>query len=239
MASVYGLCRVSDPTIRYVGFTSRSVEERFRGHAYSARQGENLPVYRWWRKYGDVIFVVLHDNLTIDEAFELEKQEIASRDNLLNLTGGGEGHFGYSPSDETRARISQSLIGNQRTKGRKLSAEHRQKISEGMKGNRNSVGVVPSDSARANMRKAQLGRKHKPETIEKIIAGNKGKIVSAETRARISATRQNLSAEARANMSAARLNIPRVSCPHCAVTMDVANAARYHFDKCKTLALVA
>lgn len=124
MASVYGLCRVSDPTIRYVGFTSRFTEKRFNEHKINANRKNGLatlPVYSWIRKYDDVTYVVLHDNLTDEEAFELEKREIASRENLLNLTAGGEGTTGYKKSPESIAKMSAAM--------RNMSAEHRAKLS--------------------------------------------------------------------------------------------------------------
>lgn len=64
---------------------------------------------------------------TEDEAFQLEKELIASLSKthkLANLTLGGEGHVGFSPTQETRNKLSEAL------KGRTHSAEARIKNSQ-------------------------------------------------------------------------------------------------------------
>ena len=97
-------------------------------------------------KYG--FFVEIHlDGIQEWYAFELEKELIAyyGRENLCNMTDGGEGVSGSTPSDETRAKLSKSLTGKKKSedhriklsearKGRKLSEEHKRKIGDAHKG---------------------------------------------------------------------------------------------------------
>jgi hypothetical protein len=98
-------------------------------------------------------------------------------------------HLGRKRSPETCAKISAALS------GKKRSPEQRAKMKETAKAlwsnqefkERMISGRPPvSEQARANMRDAQLGRKHSPETRAKISASNMGKTHTPETRARLS-----------------------------------------------------
>lgn len=164
---VYGLCLKSDPTIRYIGVTSREIHNRLSQHALAARNGKELPVYRWWRKHDDVTYVILHSVSTIDEMFDLERREIASRTNLLNCTTGGEGLI--NPSAETRAKMSKTRT------GRKLSAQHRANLSLGKIGNKNTLGYKHREESKAKMSAARKGKKQSPEQIAKRAATHRGK----------------------------------------------------------------
>jgi len=97
---------------------------------------------------------ILKDNLTEQEAFEVEKLYIlmfGRKDNgtgiLRNKTDGGEGPSGRIDSEETRRRKSQSLTGKivskqtgekiskaLRAKNMKHSEEHKKYLSEKLKG---------------------------------------------------------------------------------------------------------
>jgi len=66
-----------------------------------------------------------------------------------------EGRGGkFIPSAETRAKMSESLRGNQCAKGHIRSEEHRRKLSEANKGNQNWLGKTHTAEARAKMSKA-------------------------------------------------------------------------------------
>jgi group I intron endonuclease len=71
---------------------------------------------------------------------------------------------GKTLSDETKRKISESLIGNSRTKGHKLTDEHKRKVSEAMKGR------DFSDETRSKLRAAQLGRRYSAEVRAKMAA---------------------------------------------------------------------
>lgn len=65
------------------------------------------------------------------------------------LQEGRGGHF--IPSEETRAKMSASLKGNQNAKGHVRTEEHRRKLSEAVKGNKNFLGKRHSEETKAKM----------------------------------------------------------------------------------------
>lgn len=104
---------------RYVGITSQKVEYRWNyGEGY-----KNSPhFYAAIHKYGWDGFehVVLFDYLTEQEAKYKEIELIAewsTRDNRYgyNVSAGGEGAYGYKPSEEVRQKWSASRTGSKRT----------------------------------------------------------------------------------------------------------------------------
>ena len=118
----------------------------------------------------------LHDNLTENEAFNLEMSEIAKLGRLnirtgclSNLTDGGEGCSGAIVSEETRAKKSASLTGIPRTE------QWLSRMSSGLKGNSNARGALRSEETRARMS-----------------AWQKTKTVSQDTRSKISDTVTNV-----------------------------------------------
>jgi group I intron endonuclease len=66
-----------------------------------------------------------------------------------------EGRGGrFIPSEETRAKMSASLMGNQSAKGHVRTEEHRKKLSEAVKGNKNFLGKRHSEESKAKMGRA-------------------------------------------------------------------------------------
>lgn len=119
-----------------------------------------------------------------------------------NLAIGGHGNIGYSPSDETRKKISISL------KGRVLSEEHKEKISSSNLGNKHSdetkqkmsykkKGVTLSTDHIENIRKGHLGVKQTEESKKKRSEKLKGRIMSEEHKKKLSdaAKRRRMSEE--------------------------------------------
>jgi len=120
----------------------------------------------------DYIVEIIQNNLSIEEAIELEKYYIklyGRRDlntgTLVNLTDGGEG-----------------IVGMIRTE------EHKKRISEAHKKN----GIIPP---------SQKGIVRSEENKKKISEKNKGRVLSNETRARIAFASSNRSDEAKLNKS--------------------------------------
>jgi hypothetical protein len=118
--------------------------------------------------------IIISDNLTENEAFNLERELIAKHGRkdlntgvLYNKTDGGEGSSGWVASDETRAKMSAASKG--RNIGKIRSKETRAKISAANKGK----------PCWAKGKK--LGPKHRA----KISAFNKGKSWTLETRKKI------------------------------------------------------
>jgi group I intron endonuclease len=85
-------------------------------------------------------------SLSKSEIYYIKKFD--SKNKGYNCTDGGEGLTGWSPSLETRLKMSK---GN---KGRKFSAEHRRKIGESNKGR------VISLEMRRHLSKLNTGKKH-------------------------------------------------------------------------------
>lgn len=130
MAVIYGLVLKSDLTqVRYVGRTKGKPENRFLAHKNDAMNGSDLPVHRWMRKYEDTTFIVLEDNLSIEDYVDRETYYIEKlkKDGhkLLNCTETGE-NGAVTFSAETRTKISKSLAGNSKAAAAaKLSWEKR------------------------------------------------------------------------------------------------------------------
>jgi|TARA_B110000285_G_scaffold65735_1_gene75602 group I intron endonuclease len=74
----------------YVGYTTKTTEERFQKHKYNARSGMDTYLYKAMRKYGEDNFEITtlqtYGNLTEDETFWIKKLEPK-----YNMTIGGEG----------------------------------------------------------------------------------------------------------------------------------------------------
>lgn len=207
---------------RYIGITHQAVEYRWEhGKGY-----RNQPlVYRAVTKYGwdNIQHKILAEDLTKQEACELEKFYIAkynTQDNRFgyNLTAGGEGHTGYTPTSETREKISKALQkrGNSfitdewREKlriantGKHHSEETKKKISEA--GKRRGTSHVTSeyrqklsDSLKGNTN--ALGTVQPSEANKKRSDALKGIPKSEETKIKM---RKPKSESARANMKKAQ-----------------------------------
>ena len=112
------------------------------------------------------------------EMCNVEKRFIAELDPEYNLTVGGDGGAVKCPellerlrilatgrpvSEETRSRISKSLVGKR--KGVTFSDDHKKKISEGMKGKLKGKRIT--DQHKQNISKATKGRVLSEQTVEK------------------------------------------------------------------------
>jgi hypothetical protein len=127
--------------------------------------GRNQRWNRTKEKHG-IIIQILHDNLTEDAAFELEKRLIAEigRKQLCNHTDGGEGMSGWVASEETRAKFSALR------KGRKHTDEARRKMSASRKGVPKSPEHVANQAAALRGRpKSEAHKKALSEAHKKII----------------------------------------------------------------------
>jgi group I intron endonuclease len=76
-----------------------------------------------------------------------------------------EGRGGkFIPSAETRAKMSESLLGNRNAKGHERTEEHRRKLSEANKGNQNFLGRSHTEESRFKMGRAIVAVS--PEGVE-------------------------------------------------------------------------
>ncbi|HSH79779.1 MAG TPA: GIY-YIG nuclease family protein [Herpetosiphonaceae bacterium] len=107
---VYVLCR-PDGRVFYVG---KGLERRFRQHKWEAARGHRCHkcnvIRKIWRDGGQVRCYILLETDNEQEAFAYERELIAlyGRENLVNLTDGGEGQSGKIVSHETRAKLSRA-----------------------------------------------------------------------------------------------------------------------------------
>lgn len=113
----------------------------------------------------------LHDNLSEEDAFSLEKSEITyygridiNTGSLANFTDGGEGISGSVHSEFTKAKRRASLAGLQRTE------QWCANISAGLKGKKNALGVIRSEETRRKMSEAKRGIRKSESTRSKISA---------------------------------------------------------------------
>lgn len=167
---VYSL-HLADGAPRYVGMTKHSAEHRLRGHLAS-RNSSRTPVAKWIRSHGrDAIYVtILQEFDTEADMFVGEVDWIARLKadgaDLLNVHPGGyySGHKNAT-TESTRQKLRDSHLGktlspdqkaaiSERFKGKPKSAEHREKLRQ----------AALARGSRGGM----SGRKHSPETIEKM-----------------------------------------------------------------------
>lgn len=112
--AVYGL-HLGDGAFRYVGYTSKGVETRLRGHRLASRSTATQPVNRWMRKVGPdrVVARTLCGALTADDVRLAEIWWIAELRSLgydlLNCTRGGDGVV--DPDEATRERMGRGMRG--------------------------------------------------------------------------------------------------------------------------------
>ena len=97
----------------YIGYTSKSLDERWLSHCKSARCGSVYHFHRAIRTHGTDCWIrtTLEDNLTTAEAKLVEKKLIKLFETKLsgyNGTDGGEGVSGLVHSIESRRKISEA-----------------------------------------------------------------------------------------------------------------------------------
>ena len=156
------------------------------------------------------------DELNEEEIFAIDYFNARDKSIGYNLTAGGLGHLNYSPTEETRLKISKKAKGNKSflghvhsdewkhnmsviLSGRKFSDETRNKMSKSAK---RRGAPTKATEASANARR---GKPLSDEVKSKISLANTGKIRSEDTRKKISEARTgskfSLSEEARKKIS--------------------------------------
>lgn len=162
----------------YIGKTTQKIEERFKQHMKTDSY------------IGDAIRSHSADKFTKEILEECETQEQLNEREIFwiakinckspngyNLTDGGDGVSGYTPTPKHRKNISTSLT------GRRLSPEHCKNISLSKSGkNHPNYGKHRSEKTKAKLRISKLGEKNpmygKP-------APNRGKKHTETTKAKM------------------------------------------------------
>jgi group I intron endonuclease len=189
---------------RYVGQTSKSLEERFKGHC--ANKSGCFMLSQAIQKYGTGNFsiepVVEIDTKVLANEFEKEFiiRYCSKAPNGYNLTDGGDGCF--NPSSETRQKLSKWQ------KGRKFTPEHKAKLSEAAKKHRNSGDVLAQMSERQTLRMSNQENRDRisrtlkvsmsrPETLKKLSLASKGRKLSEDHKQKLKKANQVTNAVSR------------------------------------------
>jgi hypothetical protein len=166
----------------YIGITSQTSVSRLYIHKRNARNKRIAALYHAIRKYPDqytIKEIAWSDNW--DVLCEIERQAIITFKTKVphgyNMTDGGDGSVGHSPSKETRKKMSAAPR-------KPCSEETKRKIGL------SNTGKTKSPEARRKMRLRKLGRKLKPEQIEKIRQASLGSKRTEEQRRHISESRK-------------------------------------------------
>lgn len=161
MAFVYWIHHVDHTDVftgGYVGYTSKTVEQRWKGHFKESRRSRclNYPVYNAIRKCGkDVIITTLIEG-SEDYCSEFETKLRPQVKIGWNLhVGGNKGFRGSTHSDEAKAKISS------KGKGRALTDYQRESIRKA------NIGRKQTDAAKKKMSEARLGVPRSPENVAK------------------------------------------------------------------------
>lgn len=157
---IYGLRLVDDPEYRYVGYTTIGTDRRLEKHKKDT-VNRDFYVHRWMRSCGleNIDIDILEecsigDMASLGEAEEFWITQIRSFGHrLTNLNSGGKGgNSGWKHSEDSKAKISKSLLalgmkGERHPNwGRTLSESHRRNLS--MAG----TGRVQTEETKARMR---------------------------------------------------------------------------------------
>lgn len=146
----------------YIGQTVQSVTERWYGHRWSAKNRRNLAIDLAIYKYGEADFETtqLASAYSLGELNYLEEFYIRLCNTLsprgYNVHTGGKNH---KCSDETKAKIGASKLGNRYCVGRILSEETRRKIGAVHKGKKLSEEQKSKVGLASSLRSAETRRK--------------------------------------------------------------------------------
>ena len=213
---IYTLSDPREPgVVRYVGFTT-NVKLRRRSHLNDAKKGHTRTRCGLWKqklaKEGVLpVMAIVQEGEGKDQWATAEQDWIEHyRDIfgslLTNMTNGGEGHFGYIASEETRKKLAENARHRDHSNRAKpnLTDEDRQKMRERMM----KLHSNPDIEAyrRERHRAATVGIPRSEEAKAKSSATTKGVPMSEERRQRLIG--QKRSEEARRNMSAAHKGKP-------------------------------
>lgn len=136
----------------YIGITTESLGRRVQRHIAYARSNRPYALSAAIRKYGEESFAaeVIGMANAWGELVKLEIDAIREHGSLCpngyNMTAGGEGSLHVTPTEEKRAKISQTLS------GRKLSEAHRKAVGDAQRGK-----TIPIQT-RMRMREAHKSR---------------------------------------------------------------------------------
>lgn len=172
----------------YIGISIRPIGERYRRHLLAAEKGVRSPLYRAMRKHGIEAFhfEVLAEACSLRELYMIERGLIAEHGTFAksgggyNQTMGGEGSHGLKHNAESRKKIA--ALSRQKM----LDPEFKERINAGRK--RWSADPENKKKASEHARKTLRSA----ASLEKNPALVRGRKLSAEHRAKISAAQKGI-----------------------------------------------
>lgn len=178
----------------YIGSTVRSFSLRHKEHLFDLRRGKhgNVILQNFVGRYGIrklqfEILEVVEDKEKILEREQYWIDRYWDTELLFNVAKEAESAMrGRKLSEEVKKKISLTL------RGRKASEETKDKMSIAHKGNKSHTGMHLSEETKAKLRVARkgrkpaLGHKHSEESKMQMSSKMKGRIVSEETRKKLS-----------------------------------------------------
>lgn len=174
--TIYGLYDPTDDqkTIRYVGYTSKSPSRRLIEHVAEAKASATCHRHKWIRsvlKKGVKPVVVVIEVVDAESWQERERYWIGAHgSSLVNGTVGGDGLVNPSKDvrDRISAKVSATLVGNNRRANVSHSEKDKKAISDGLK---NSAKF----RAAMNARRGRPVLEFTDEIRKKISESKKGK----------------------------------------------------------------
>jgi group I intron endonuclease len=170
---------------KYIGYTSKSIEERFNIHLQTSnqkhKQAQISKLYRSIRKYGKESFVVSEimssynkKTITYAERFYIKLYDTIK--NGYNTSEGG--HGGITRNEAELKKLRERMCGiNNPMYGKKLSTQHKEKLNKNAK--------LFFDTER--------GKEIRQQHTRRFIENNPGKNPSIETKQKISTSKKGIS----------------------------------------------
>lgn len=187
--AIYSACN----DMIYIGY-SGDITGRWKGHKTDLRGGRhrNPHLQRAWNLYGEDAFeFIILEECSVELLHVREQYHLDQYPKHYNCgPGGASPRLGVPHSDETKARISRA------NKGRKLASETRARMSVARLGNTNTLGHKDSDETRAKKSASAMGNQNaagqvmSPEARRKMSVARKGRTLTDEHRAKISAAQK-------------------------------------------------
>jgi group I intron endonuclease len=177
---------------QYVGKTTTSLARRWQAHKSRGKRNGTSAIHCAILKYGSDNFEIksLRDDVDIEsELNELEIEYInvlgTKAPNGYNLSDGGEGATGHSPSEKTRALLSAAMKQREPRRDFTHSDETKQKIGAKSLGNKHNIGKKRTLEEKAHLSAVQTGRTRSAETRAKMGRSRLGKPLSPEHREKL------------------------------------------------------
>lgn len=178
---------------KYIGFTTASLQHRWRQHVYDSKKQSQFYLHRAIRRYGKESFSIIeiYSSKDIDHTLHVMEpffiKQFDTYETGYNMTLGGDGVIGYKGvrrphSAEVIQKMKDRWTPELRTEASKRfselprTEEHKAHIGAALKGRNKSPEAIEK------LRQFLTGRKLSPEHIQKL----RERIVSTETRQKMS-----------------------------------------------------